>query len=142
MAEQATTATTATTFVDRFDTARERIDTEVQRVQKELRRGRKRLEKQISSGRKNFEKQTRKQVRQLRGDIEKNPVIQGIERARDEAGRQIEGALETVLGALQIASKGDVNRIDRKLTKLTKKLKDMERAKKGNGQAAGSIARV
>jgi hypothetical protein len=136
MAEQ------ATTLVDRFDTARGRIDEEVQRVQKEIKTRRKRIEKQIASGRKNIEKQTRKQVKQLQGDLKKNSVVQQLERAADEAGRQVEGVFEAILGALQIASKGDVNRIDRKLTKLNKKLKDIERARKGNGQAPGPVAQV
>ena len=136
MAEQ------ATSFVDRFDTARERIDEEVQRVQKELKSRRKRIEKQFASGRKSIEKQTRKQVKQIEADLKQNSIVQQLERARDEAGRQIETVFETVLGALQIASKGDVKRIDRKLTKLNKKLKDIERARKGNGQAPGPIAQV
>jgi hypothetical protein len=132
----------ATSLVDRFDTARERIDEEVQRVQKEIKTRRKRIEKQIASGRKNIEKQTRKQVKQIETDLKKNQVVQQLERVRDEAGRQVETVLETVLGALQIASKGDVNRIDRKLTKLNKRLKDIERSRKGNGQAPGPIAQV
>ncbi len=133
----------ATTIADRFDTARERIDEEVQRVQKELRTRRRRIEKQITSGRKSFEKQTRKQVKQLRGDLSRNSVVREIERARDEAARQLEGAFEAVLGAFQIATKGDVERIDRKLTKLNKKLKDIDRARKTNGkQPPTSVAQV
>ena len=125
-------------IAERFDNARERIDEEISRVQKEIQSRRKRLEKQLTSSRKSFEKQTRKQVKQIR----KSSLVQQFEKASDEAGRQIENALEGILGALQIASKGDVDRIDRKLNKLTKRLKDIERARKGNGQAPSQVAQV
>lgn len=134
MAEQ------ATSIVGRFDTARERLDEEVQRVQRQIQARRKQLEKQIASGRKTIEKSTRKQVKQLRSDL--SPMVERVERIRDEAARQIEGALEAVLGALQIASKGDVERIDRKLSKLNKKLKEIERARKTNGHSPTQIAQV
>jgi hypothetical protein len=136
MAEQ------ATTMADRFDTARERIDEEVQRVQKQIQVRRKQLERQLASGRKSIEKQTRKQVKQLRGELSRSSVVQQLERLREDAGRQLEDALETLLGALQIASKGDVQRIDRKLSKLNKKLKEIERGRRTNGQGHREIAQV
>ena len=131
-----------TSFADRFDTARERIDDEIQRVQREISTRRKRLERQLSSGRKTFEKQTRKQVKQIRGELRRNPLVRELERFQDGVGRQLEGAFETVLGAFQIASKSDVQRIDRKLTKLTKRLKEIERGRKSNGQAQAPIREI
>ncbi len=148
----------ATSFSGRIESARGRLDDEIGRVQKQIRTrrkqfekqlnsgrknlekqlnsGRKNLEKQLTSGRKNLEKQTRKQVKELR----KNTMVQEIERIGGEANRQIEGVFERVLSVLQIASKTDVDRIDRKLTKLNKRLKDMERSRKGNGQRPASAA--
>jgi hypothetical protein len=123
-----------TSLADRFESARERIDEEVERVQKEIQARRKRFEKQLNTGRKNIEKQTRKQVKQLR----QISLVKELEKLRDEANRRIEEAVESVLGALQIASKGDVDRIDRKLSKINKRLKDMERTRKTNGQSATS----
>jgi hypothetical protein len=132
----------ATSIAERFDTARGRIDEEVQRVQKQIQARRKQLERQLTSSRKSIEKQTRKQVKQLRGELSRSSVVQQLERIREDAGRQLEGALETMLGVLQIASKGDVQRIDRKLSKLNKKLKEMERTRRTNGQARQEVAQV
>ena len=44
-----------------------------------------------------------------------------------------------MLGALQIATQNDLDRIDRKLTVLTRKLKDLDprgRRRSGNGEAS------
>ena len=133
MAEQ------ATSFVDegreRLHAARERIDEEVQRVQKELQTRAKKIERQFETGRKNFEKQTRKQVRQIEKDIRKSPIVKQLDRLRGRAGQVVEETLDGVFGVLQVASKSDVKKIDRKLTKLTKRLKDIERARQSNGRA-------
>ena len=44
--------------------------------------------------------------------------------------------VDRVLGALQIATKNDLDRIDRKLTVLTRKLKELDRGgRRGNGNA-------
>ena len=138
MAEQ------ATSFVDeageRITAARERVDSEISRIQKDLATRRKKIEKQLTSGRKSFEKQTRKQVKQLEKDIRKSEVVKTLEGWRGQAESLLEDTFEGVLGALQVASKSDIRKIDRKLTKLTKRLKDIERARQTNGATAPSAA--
>jgi predicted RNA-binding protein with PIN domain len=118
----------ATSFVqesrERINSARERIDGEVDRIQKELRTRSERIEKQFSRTRKSFEKQTRKQVKQL----------ERFDRFQADAAKQIESALASVLGALRIASTSDVRQVDRKIARLNKKLKDMERQRATNGK--------
>ncbi len=137
----------ATSFTDRIESARGRIDSEIGRVQKQIQARRKQIEKQINTGRKSFEKQltssrksfekqTRKQVKDLR----RSPVVQEVERIGGEVNRQLEGVFERLLGVLQIASKTDLDRIDRKLTKLNKRLKDMERSRKTNGHTPAQAA--
>jgi cell fate (sporulation/competence/biofilm development) regulator YmcA (YheA/YmcA/DUF963 family) len=132
MAQQATSFVQE--GVDRLHAARERIDEELQRVQRELQARRKRLERRIDSGRKSFERQTRKQVQQLRDEVSRSPLVKRFEELRAETTRVVEGALEGLLGAFQIASKADVDKIDRKLSKINKKLKDLERTRSTNGQ--------
>ena len=39
---------------------------------------------------------------------------------------QIESGLESVLSIFQIASKADIRRVDRKLNRISKKLKELE----------------
>jgi len=134
MAEQATSIVQESR--ERLHEVRERLDEEIQRVQKELQSRRKRIERQLVSGRRTLEKQTRKQVRQIQNDLTNNTLVRRIDELRVETARQIEDAIEGFLSVLQIASKNDVRKIDRKLTKLNKRLKDMERARSANGQRA------
>ena len=115
------------------------IDGELRRVQKQLQTRRKSFEKQLASGRRDIEKQTRKQVRRLQVELKKNPLIKRAQTLRGEATSQIDSAVERVLGALQIATKNDLDRIDRKLNVLTRKLKDLDRGgRRGSGNGAAS----
>ncbi len=64
------------------------------------------------------EKQTRKPLRQLR----RNALVKHTQNLGSDARKQIVGGVETVLGYLQIASKGDLQRIERKLKQIDRKL--------------------
>ena len=125
--------------MDRAKSVFRSIDGELRRVQKQLQSRRKTFEKQLSSGRRDIEKQTRKQVKRLQTELRKNPLIKRAQNLRGEATQQIDNAVDRVLGALQIATKNDLDRIDRKLTVLTRKLKELDRGGRrstGNGEAA------
>jgi hypothetical protein len=124
--------------VDRF---REAFDSlELERVQKQLAQRRKRLEKQIASGRRQWEKRTRKQVKRLRTEIRKNSLVKRLQSIQKDATSQVESGFDQVLSALRIASKRDVDRIDRRLGQIQRKLKDLEQAgtRKVNGDAASA----
>jgi hypothetical protein len=115
------------------------LDGEVRRVQKQLRTRRKSFEKQLASGRRDIERQTRKQVKRLQAELRKNPLLKRAQTLRGDVTRQIDEAVERVLGALQIATKSDLDRIDRKLSVLTRKLKELDRGSRrssGNGESA------
>jgi len=133
MAEQ------TTSFVDeageRITAARERVDSEISRIQKEMTARRKKIEKDITRNRKNIEKQARKQVKQLEKGIRKSDVVKALEGWRGQAEGLLEDTFEGLLGTFQIASKSDVKKIDRKLSKLTKRLKEIERTRQTNGAA-------
>src|SRR5678815_1883270 len=113
--------------VDRVTSVFRSLDGELRRVQKQLQARRKTFEKQLASGRKDIERQTRKQVKRLQTELRKNPLIKRAQNLRGEATSQIDSAVDRVLGALQIATKNDLDRIDRKLTVLTRKLKELDR---------------
>ena len=121
---------------ERFNSAFERIDEELQRVQKQLQKRRKTFEKQLEGQRRDIEKRTRKQVRRFQTEWRKHPVGRRIEKLRGRATAQIESGVDGVLGLFQIASKSDLDRVDRKIGQLTRKLKEMERTRRGNGQAS------
>ena len=125
--------------VDRFNAAFERIDDERLRLQKQLQSRRKSFEKQITSGRRDFEKRTRKQVKRLRTELRRYPVVKRVERLQADARRQIETGVDRFLGTFQIASKSDLDRIDRKLDRISRKLKDFEQPRRGNGAARSHL---
>ncbi len=125
--------------VDRFNAAIERIDEARLRLQKQLRTQRKSFEKQITSGRRDFEKRTRKQVKRLRTELRRYPLVKRAEQLQVDARQQIEEGVDRVLGVFQIASKSDLVRIDRKLDRISRKLKDIEQPRRGNGEARGHL---
>ena len=127
--------------IDRFRDAFGNIEDEVERVQKRIRIRRRKLEKRIEANRKDFEKRIEsgrkdfeKRTKKLRTEARKNPAFKRLDDIRKDATKRYEEGIETLLRTLQIASKGDVQRIDRKISQLSKKLKEMEQAKKANGQ--------
>ena len=118
--------------IDRFREMFGTFESEFERVQKDLRARRRLFERRLDAGRKDIEKRARK----VRKELRKNPTFKRIDNLRRDATRQLEQGAETVLNALKIASKGDVRRIDRKLAQLNRKLKELERTRRTNGQGA------
>ena len=119
--------------VARVREAFDSIDDEVAKIRKDLKRRRVKLAKQLSrrrgelgkslrSSRRDFEKRTR----QLRRRVEKNPAVKRFEAARRDTRERFEQGVADLLGSLQIASKSDLQRIDRKLSQLGRKLKEIE----------------
>lgn len=139
MAEQASLVQEG---VDRFREAFDSLD--LQQVQKQLNQRRRRLEKQIASGRREWEKRTRRQVKRLQSELRKNSVvkqlrgnalIKRIQALPSDASRQLESGVDGLLSVLRIASKADLQRIDRRLGQISRKLKDIERTRRTNGGA-------
>ena len=126
--------------VDRLREAVSSIEGDLERmqdrVQEEFTTRRKSIEKQVSSSRKNFEKKTQKQVKRLRNELRKNSYVKRAQGVVDDATKQFEQGVDTVLEVLHVASKRDLSRIDRKLNQINKKLRDLEKSKQGNGAAA------
>ena len=122
--------------VERFREDFGSLDHEFQRVQKRIQVRRKSIEKQLRSSRRDFERQTRKQVKKLRTEARKNPIVKRARGLQGDATKNFEKGFGRVLGAFQIATRSDIDRIDRKLNQLTRKLKDIERARRSNGEAA------
>ena len=130
--------------IDRVSSAFERIPDEVQRVQRELHKRRKSLERQLAGSRRDLgkrtreiEKRTRRQVARLRTEFRRLPLTRRVDQLRSEAEKAIERGVDAFLGVLQIASKSDLDRIDKKLGQVSRKLKEIERSR-GNGHAASA----
>jgi hypothetical protein len=118
--------------VDRFRDAFGSVEGEFERIQKQLRARRRSLEKQLNTSRRDFDKRARK----VRAEIRRSSTMKQIERWRKDATKQLEQGVDNILGALKIASKSDVQRIDRKISQINRKMKEIERRKRSNGQAA------
>jgi DNA repair ATPase RecN len=142
--------------VERVREAADSIRPQLQRVQRELRTRRKKIEKRFETGRKEIEKrvasqrkdlekrletqrkQFEKRTQKLRTELEKYPAVKRLETIRKDAARQFEQGVTTVLNRLQIASKSDLDRIDRKISAINKQMKEMGRRKRSNGAAASA----
>ena len=101
--------------VDRIREAFASMDDEIQRVQK-------RVQREFQSRRKTFEKRTQQQVKRLR----RNDYVKRVQAAVDDATKQFEKSVDNLLGFLNVASKRDLHRIDRKLNQMSRKLRDLE----------------
>ena len=82
------------------------------------------LQKNLQKRRKDFEKQTEKQVKKF----EKSPVGKRIATFREDAQKQIGSNVESMVGLLQVASRGDLKRLERKVSQLGRKLTALEKA--------------
>ena len=105
-----------------FQRLQRRAKTQRRTIERNLETRRKRIEKNVEKQVKSFEKQAQKQIKQIR----KNDYVKRAETFRKDVQSQIESGLEQVLGVFQVATKSDVQKIDRKLNRISKKLKELE----------------
>ena len=133
MAEQASIVQEG---VDRVRAAFGSLEDEFGRVQRRLRARRRDLEKQLRSGRKDIEKRTRK----LRSEVLGSPALKRIDTLRKDVQQQLVDGADNLLRLLQIASRNDVERIDRKLSQLSRKLREIEEARGARSHADAANA--
>jgi hypothetical protein len=119
----------------RINEAVQFVDDEFQRVQKELSARRKSLEKEFASKRKTVEKRTRKELKRIQSELKKNPIVKRADAVRKDVAKQVETGVDSLLGMMQVASRSDVQRINKKLTTLNKRLKAIEESRKTNGSS-------
>ena len=119
----------------RINEAVQFVDDEFQRVQKELSARRKSLEKEFASKRKTVEKRTRKELKRIQTELKKNPIVKRADAVRKDVTKQVETRVDSLLGLMQVASRSDVQRINKKLTTLNKRLKAIEESRKTNGSS-------
>jgi polyhydroxyalkanoate synthesis regulator phasin len=119
----------------RIDEAVQFFDDEFQRIQKELSARRKSLEREFTSKRKTVEKRTRKELKRIQSELKKNPIVKRADAVRKDVTKQVETRVDTLLARIQIASRSDVQRINKKLTALNRRLKAIENSRKTNGSS-------
>jgi len=105
-----------------FQRIQRRVQTRRRTIERRLETQRKSLEKSFEKQAKSIEKTAQKQFKQLR----KNDLVKRAETFGKDVQAQLESGLESFLGAFQVATKADVQRIDRKLNRINRKLKELE----------------
>jgi len=124
-----------------------RLEQELGSIQKQLRSQGRDLEKRLERGRRELasrrqklETRGRKQLKSLLADARRSSAYKRarsltrdaekrLGSIRKDAGKQLESGVETVLSSFQIATKSDVQRIDRRLRSLNRKLDELEKAR-------------
>ena len=119
----------------RINEAVQFVDDEFQRIQKELSARRKSIEKEFASKRKTVEKRTRKELKRIQTELKKNPIVKRADAVRKDVTKQVETRVDSILELMQVASRSDVQRINKKLTTLNKRLKAIEESRKTNGSS-------
>ena len=119
----------------RINEAVQFFDDEFQRVQKELSARRKSLERDFAAKRKTVEKRTRKELKRIQSELKKNPIVKRADAARKDVTKRVETRVDALLGLMQVASRSDVQRINKKLTTLNRRLKAIEDRRKTNGSS-------
>ena len=120
----------------RINEAVQFVDDEFQRIQKELSVRRKSIEKEFETKKKTVEKRTRKELKKIQKELKKNPIVKRADEVRKDVTKQVETRLDSILGLMQVASRSDVQRINKKLTTLNRRLKAIEESRKTNGSTA------
>jgi hypothetical protein len=118
--------------VDRVRESVASIESDFEKVQARVRKQLRARGKEIDKRRKSLERETQKRVKRFRKEFEKNRYVKRAQSAFDDASKQVEKNVESVLGVLNVASKRDVGRIDRKLNQINRKLREIEKAEKAD----------
>jgi len=102
------------------------VDDEFQRIQRELKARRKTVEREFASKRKTVEKRTRKELKRIQTELKKNPIVKRADAVRKDVGKQVETRVDALLGMMQLAAKSDVQRLNKKLNALNRRLKAID----------------
>ena len=121
--------------VDQIKQVVRRADRELKKIQKQVETRRRRLAKEVTTRRRLIEKRAQKELGRIQKQIQKQPLVKRAEAFRADASERIERGVSTFLDVLPIATKSDVERIDRKVSALGRKLKEMEKAQGGSAEA-------
>ena len=100
----------------------DRIEDAVRSVSGEIER----LQDQAEKGRKKWEEQTQKRIEQFGEDLRNTPLGKRTVDLGRDATRQAEAGIQTLLETLSIASVTELQKVNRKLDKIGRRLKKLE----------------
>ncbi|MFQ5699244.1 MAG: hypothetical protein ACE5IL_13285 [Myxococcota bacterium] len=109
-------AQTSANAFDRFNDALRNLDDQIQDLRDRVDQRRHQVEKR---------------ARKLRADLEKrvrqSPLYRRAEQVRKDLDRQVEDARSQVLGAFGLATQADIERLNRKLNAISKRVSEIQK---------------
>jgi len=109
-----------------------RVQSALKMLDKEYRR----MQKQADARLRRVEKRAERQIKRLQQGLARSPlakraeeVRRRVEEARSEARSAFEDRLESVLGTLQIATRTEIEKLERKVGLLNQKVSELERTR-------------
>src|SRR5690606_7013251 len=109
---------------------------ELRKLQRTVETRRKRLEKQIAARRRAFEKRAQKELDRLQKEWRQQPLVKRASALGSEARTRLGEGVASVVESLPIATRSEVERIERKLRSLDRKLREIEKARSSDTSAA------
>ena len=85
-----------------------------------------RLQEEADKGRKKWEKQTQERIEKLGKELRATPLGKRTVDLGKDATRQAEAGIQALLGTFSIASATELQKINRKLDKINRRLKKLE----------------
>ena len=115
------------------------IDDSIDRIQGVFRDADKeiqKLQKRADKRRKEIQKKAEKRSKELQTQFRKMPGVKRAEQIRKDAQKQFDSNLENFLGRLPVASQHDLDKMDRRIKQLTRKLNALEKGGASKAQTA------
>jgi len=110
---------TESTGFDRFNDALRSLDDQIQD-----------LREQFDDRRKGIEKEVRQRADDVQSQLKKNPLYKRAERARKDWEEQIDKARSSVYDVFGLATKSDIDKLNKKLNTISRKLTDLAKEAK------------
>lgn len=112
--------------IDRVQSAWKSVEQEVQKAQKRIENQGQKLNKRAEKQFKRFQKDLRTYPGVQRAEALGEDIKSEIDERMDWIGSRVGSSLQSVLGGLQIASQGEIDKIDRKLNRISRRLKALD----------------
>jgi len=110
----------------------DQIKTRIRRIQRQVTTRRKAIEKELGTRRKAIERRAQKEIARVQKEIARQPLVKRAQKQADtlRAGAQsrIEAGMAGLRAALPLATRGEIDRIDRKLRAIDRKLRELEKS--------------
>lgn len=102
----------------------DRVESAFKTFEKDFRR----LQKRADQRRKQLEKRAEREVRRFQTELRKNPVVKRAQTLGEDARKAASEQVDALLGTLRLASRTEVERLDRKVGQLNRKVRELEKA--------------